>query len=227
MIAARSAAWVAVAIVILAAAPASAQSSQTPGRVGVGFGLIWTGSQSLGSSDATETTGSGGDLVLFRTSSELTSRVGIEGRVGVRVWRSLEAEASGTYATPQIRTQITGDFEGAAPITATEKIQQFSIVGGILWRLPAIRHGSKLTPFLTGGGGYLRQLHEGDTLAESGQLYQIGGGVEYPFASPSDSFVKRFGVRADARAVIRSKGVALDDGHSVSPALTASLYARF
>ncbi len=227
MSAARRAVWAAVAIVGVAS-PVAAQSSQAaPGRVGVGFGLIWTGSQSLGSSDANETTGAGGDLVLFRTSSELTSRVGIEGRIGVRVWRSLEAEASGTYATPQIRTQISGDFEGAAPITATEKLQQFSIVGGVLWRLPSIGHGSKLTPFVAGGGGYLRQLHEGDILAESGQLYQLGGGVEYLFASPHNSAVKGIGVRADARAVVRSKGVALDDGHSASPAFAASLYARF
>jgi hypothetical protein len=226
MTAARRVVWVAV-VICLTAAPVKAQSSQpAPGRVGVGFGLIWTGSQSLGSSDATETTGSGGDLVLFHTSSELTSRVGFEARVGVRVWRSLEVEASGTYATPQIRTQISGDFEGAAPITATEKVQQFSIVGGVLWRLPSIRQGSKLTPFVTGGGGYLRQLHEGDTLAESGQLYQLGGGVEYLFSRGS-SGVKGIGVRADVRAVFRTKGVAFDDGHSVSPAFAASLYARF
>ena len=227
MIAARSAGWVAAAIVGLSAAPVAAQSSQTaPGRIGVGFGLIWTGSQSLGSSDANETTGSGGDLVLFRTSSDLTSRLGIEGRIGVRVWRSLEAEASGSYATPQIRTQISSDFEGAAPITATEKIQQFSIVGGVLWRLPSIK-GSKLTPFVSGGGGYLRQLHEGDILAESGQLYQFGGGIEYLFSANNASALKGIGVRADVRGVIRSKGVALDDGHSASPAFAASLYARF
>ena len=142
------------------ASPAVAQSDgASPGRVDVAVGTLWVGSQHLGDQAANETTASGGQLALFTTSSDLASRAGVEGRVGVKLWPSLEVEASGTYASPEIRTQVSADFEGAAPITVTERIQQYTIAGGLVW-YPVPRSASPIAPFVTAGGGYLRQLHE-------------------------------------------------------------------
>jgi hypothetical protein len=229
MITIRTVLLAAIGIAAVCVPPAAAQPASpgaVPGRVELAIGPLWIGHQALGSSNATETTSSGGNLTLFSTSTDLAARAGVEGRVGVRISRAFEVEASGTYATPQLRSQISNDFEGAAPITAAEQLQQFTVTGGIVW-YPAPESTSRLAPFVTAGAGYLRQLHESATLAENGQFYQVGGGVKYLFASRPASRLKGLGVRFDARAVARSKGVAFDDRRSFSPALGASIYARF
>jgi opacity protein-like surface antigen len=210
-----------------AASSAFAQAAPAPtGRVEISGGVLWIGDQALGSSNANETTGSGGQLALFNTSTTLASAVGAAARIDVRVWRSLAVEASGSYATPELRTTVSADFENAAPVTATERLQQFTVAGSLAWDLVSDR-SARLVPFVIGGGGYLRQLHARDTLADTGQFYQIGGGVKYDFSARRASRVKGFGIRADVLAVVRVKGVAFDDGAHVSPAIAASVFARF
>src|SRR4029077_1292642 len=98
---------------------------------------------------------------------------------------------------PQIRTQITNDFEGAAPVTATEIIRQFTVGGGVVWYVRPARSASRLAPFATAGVGYLRQLHESGTLVETGHFYQFGGGVKYLFVSRPGSRLKGIGARID------------------------------
>jgi hypothetical protein len=223
----RTALFVVAGLLSLRVPPACAQSSAPPGRVELAIGPLWIGRQALGSSDANETTSTGGALTLFSASTELASASGWEGRVGVKVWRSLEAEASATYATPEIRSQISSDLEATTPVTVTERIQQFTVGGGIVWYPPLGRSPSRLAPFVTAGGGYLRQLHEAATLVQTGQFYQLGGGVKFLFASRPGSRLRGFGARVDARAIVRSKGVAFDSSRHTSPALGASLFVRF
>jgi hypothetical protein len=198
-----------------------------PGRIELAIGPLWVGRQALGSGDANETTATGGTLALFSTSTELSSAIGVEARVGVRLSRAFEAEALGTYAAPQIRTQISNDFEGAAPVTATEIIRQFTVGGGVVWYVRPARSPSRLAPFATAGAGYLRQLHESGTLVETGRFYQFGGGVKYLFVSRPGSRLKGIGARIDVRALVRQQGVAFDTGPHLSPAVGASLFARF
>ena len=98
MIRGASVAWLLVGASMLSASPASAQSpSPAESRFELGIGGLWMGTESLGSKTATETTGSGAATPLFNTSSELGSAFGVEGRVGVRVVRSLVAEADASY----------------------------------------------------------------------------------------------------------------------------------
>jgi hypothetical protein len=206
---------------------AQSAGAAEPGRFEAAIGPLWVGRQALGSSDANETTGAGGSLTLFSTSTDLSSASGLEARIGVKLSRAFEAEASGTYATPQLRTQVSNDFEGAAPATATEVIQQFTIGAGVVWYVRPARSASRLAPFATAGAGYLRQLHESGTLVETGRFYQFGGGVKYLFVSRPGSHLKGIGARIDVRAVVRQQGIAFDAGRHISPAVGASLFARF
>ncbi len=221
--------FVLIGVAILRVPCVRAQSGDAvePGHVELAIGPLWVGRQALGSGDANETTAAGGNLLLFSTSTELSSATGLEARVGVRLSRAFEAEASGTYATPQIRTQISHDVEGAAPVTATEVIKQFTIGGGVVWYVRPARSASRLAPFVTAGAGYLRQLHESGTLVETGRFYQFGGGVKYVFVSRPGSRLKGIGARIDVRALVRQQGVAFDAGGHLSPAVGASLFARF
>ena len=217
-----------LAAAVLSASTAHAQSAAAAvSRFELGIGARWVGGEALGARTATETTGAGGSSTLFSTSTELAGRGGVDGRVGVRVSRSLVAEIEGSYLKPQLRVAISGDAEGAPAVTATETIQQFTIGGNVLWRLPGRRWSTRFAPFAIVGGGYLRQLHDQATLVETGRFYQAGGGVTALLSSRRHFHTRGIGIRADMRVLIRTGGVALDDGSMVAPAAGLSLFARF
>jgi hypothetical protein len=219
-------AWGALGILMLVGGPARAQSHPLPGRIEAAVGVAWAGRTSLGSIDATETTGAGGVSRIFSTTTEIASAAAIEGRVAFRLPRRLEVEATAAYATPLIKTTISNDVEASGTVVATETISQFTFGGALLWYVPQ-RELSRLRPFLALGAGYVRQLHESKTLAATGQSYQIGGGVKYLFGSTPTSRLRAIGVRADGRLVAARKGVAFDDGTRFAPALGASFFVRF
>jgi len=211
-------------LAVLAQPPAGPE----PGRVELGIGWMWIGRETVGRGDATETTSSGGALSLFSTSTERVAGSGVEGHVGIKVTHAFELEASGTYAVPQLRTQISGDYENAVPVTAIETVQQFTVGGGLLWY---VRHHqaqpASVAPFLMAGGGYLRELHEGSVLVETGRFYEAGGGVKFLFRWRERTFLKGVGLRIDARALTRTGGIAFDSRSHVAPELGAALYLRF
>jgi hypothetical protein len=226
VIRARTAAFLLAGFSMLHTPAASAQSAE-PSRFELGVGASWMGAQSLGAKAATETTSTASTSTLFGTTSELAGVAGIEGRVGVRLSRWLAAEAEASYLKPQLRIAVSGDAEGAAAVTAAETIQQFTIGGNLLWRVPGRRWSPRFAPFATVGGGYLRQLHEQATLVATGRFYQVGGGVSALLVSSRHFYTKGIGVRADVRALIRSKGVAFDGGSNVAPAAGVSVFVRF
>lgn len=222
------AAFLLAGAMLLRAPAAIAQPPDPPSaRFEVGIGVLWLGQQPLGTKTAAETTGAGSTRALFDSSSSLAGATGLAGRVGVRVTRAFVAEAEASYLKPQLRVAISGDAEGAAAVTASETIQQFTIGGGVLWYLPTGRRAPRFVPFAMAGGGYLRQLHDLATLVETGRFYQFGGGASYLLVSGRHLHTKGVGVRLDVRALTRSKGVAFDGGSKTSPAVGASAFVRF
>jgi hypothetical protein len=77
-------------------------------------------------------------------------------------------------------------------------------------------------PFIYGGAGYLRELHEGDALVEDGLEFHAGAGIKVGMGSSG-----RFGVRADAGISVRDGGFDLDEGRRVVPVASGSLFYRF
>ena len=223
----RAAAFLLAGAAMVRAPAALAQAADPPSsRVEVGIGALWIGRQPLGETTATETTAAGGTRPLFTSSSALAGASGVAGRVGVRVTRAIVAEAEASYATPQLRIALSGDVEGAAAVTATETVQQFTIGGAVLWYVKP-RWAERFAPFAMAGGGYLRQLHEQATLIQTGRFYQVGGGADVLLLTGRYFHTKGVGARIDARAVIRSKGVAFDGGSKTSPAAGVSAFVRF
>lgn len=211
------------------AAGAQAQPSggSAPGRLEVSFGGVWAGGHALGDGDASETTGAGSAFRIFSAASDLGSGAGIEGRIAVRVLRSLEAAVSSSYATPQLTVAISNDIENAPAVTARDRIQQITVGASVLWYLPAKGRTGRLAPFVAGGAGYLRQTHEAGTLIETGRYYEAGGGVKYLLFEHPRSRVKALGARIDLRALLRTRGVAFDDRLHAAPSLGAAIFARF
>jgi hypothetical protein len=208
---------------------ATAQSAAPtePGRFELSIGALWIGGESYGSQDANLTTSTGGTVRLFSTSSVLDSTAGPELRFGGRVTRIIDAEIAASYTTPELRTTISADLEASGSSVAVEPVQQFIIEGAAIIKLTAWRPSARLLPFVSVGGGYLRQLHDAKTLVETGQTYHVGGGAKLSMVSRTDSRLKEIGLRLEGRACIRSGGVALDDRAHAAAAVTAALFARF
>ena len=218
---------IALFVVLLLAASsrgAAAQGVLESGRLEISGGAAWLGAHTFGSASATETTPSGGGFTLFNTSSELGSAAALDARVGVRIAGTLVVEADATYARPELRVSIANDVESAPSITSVERLQQYMIGGGATWYVPG---RGRIAPFVTGGGGYLRQLHDRALLVETGSYYQVGGGVLYLLSSHADKRLKATGIRVDVRAVILNGGVAFDGGRHSAPAVAGSFLARF
>jgi hypothetical protein len=219
-------AFLAAAVVLLHVAPVWAQAAAPASRVEIGIGLSWIGGQPLGDATANETTAAAGARPLFTLSSELAAGSGVGARAGVRLTRSLVVEAEGSYTKPQVRIALSGDAESAAAVTAVETVEQFSAGAGVLWYLPT-RRMARVAPFVTAGGGYLRQLHEQATLVETGRFYEFGGGASLLLVTGRHFHTKGMGARVDVRAMIRSKGITFDAGSTTSPAAGVSAFLRF
>lgn len=209
------------------ALPASAQTvMEERGRFELAAGFLWTGRESFASRDATETAPAGGAARLFATSAVLASAYGVEARAGITLTRLLQVEVSSSYGRPQLRTTISSDVESAATVAVGEPVRQFTFDGSVVLHPARWRFGRRAVPFVSAGAGYLRQLHEGDTLSATGRTYHVGGGVKWLLRSRPKG-MKGLGLRGDARALIREKGVAFDARAHVSPVLAASLFVRF
>jgi hypothetical protein len=78
-------------------------------------------------------------------------------------------------------------------------------------------------PFLAGGAGYLRELHDGAELIETGRIYHGGAGLKLWFGQGA----RRLGVRADVGIATRDGGFDFRDGRRTLPTAGFSLAYLF
>jgi hypothetical protein len=206
--------------------PVAAQPAAPAGRIELAGGVGWIGRSAFGSQDANETTSSAGTLRLFGASTELAAAPDVEARFAVRLTRAIDLEANGSYGRPELRIRIQNDSElTAAPAALRSSIHQFT-AGGDVVVYPGWSIGSRGRAFVSAGAAYVRQLENDGALIVSGLAVDAGGGVKWLLASRAGR-LKGLGVRVDARALVRRKGVALDDRMHISPAVGGSVFLRF
>ncbi len=92
-------------------------------------------------------------------------------------------------------------------------LAQITIEGGALIEVATLRlPAGNLVPFVDGGGGYLRQVHEDRVLIETGRTIYAGAGVKWRSSVVKPrGLVQRLVLRADARVVSRTAGVDVDE----------------
>jgi len=212
------------ALLAVMPAPAAAQARRTAPRqprieVGVGAGMF--GGLSLGERDASlrsnSTTPS--PFRLFATDTNLDPAAGLEVRLGYRTTPRLTVEGTLGVARPTLTSSLSADAEGAAPVEATTTLTEYVITGGALWKL-SVNPRRRWTPFVSGGAGVARHVHDGQTLIESGVDGYAGGGILYPF-NP------RVGLRVDGRVHFLNGGIAAGQGASPRGALSGSIFVAF
>jgi hypothetical protein len=197
--------------------PAVAAAQVAAGRAGsfeLTIGGVWTSPASLGDDEATETANQTGGppFTLFEASSEIDGGFGMEARLGYYLTPRIALEGGGMVVWQQVSTRLTSDVENIPDVTAVEDLTEFIVDGAVAIHFNQSRG---LAPFFRAGAGYLRQLHEGASLVDEGVVYHAGGGATWWLSAPRQGFFKRWGLRADARVVIRDGGFTLDDDDDV------------
>jgi hypothetical protein len=221
----------ALLVVASASVPVGAQTaSERPAhRFEVSLGAAWLAGADLGSRDA-DLRGNAiptNDFTLFSADTRVEATPGFDGRAAFWLTRSLAAEAGFVVTRPPVRTRVAGDIEDADDLTLEEDLDQYFIEASAVFLLDRFAIGDRAVPFVSGGAGYLRQLHEGRTVIETGQVYHVGGGIRYWLGLGDTGLIRAWGLRADARAYFLANGFSLEDGARPHGAITASLFVTF
>ncbi len=229
----RAQALVCLAALHLLGGRAGAQSAAPPAlrahHMMVSGGVVWAGGYGIGDATATLRTNALGatapPFTLFDTSTRVNAVAGVHGHVGAAVSSSLSIEAGVAYSAPTIGVAVSADPEASPVEFEGERLEQFVIDVAARWHLP-LRLGARTRPFVSGGAGYLRQLHEDRTLVETGQVYFAGGGVSYWLHGASGRS-RAIGLRGEARATWRRHGIDFENQIRTFPTLAASLFVGF
>lgn len=224
----RRAALACVVGVTPAAAIAQTSDDRPVRRFEVAGGLGIFGGAALGADDANlrANNPTPQPFRLFSADSSFERSGLVEARLGFALTRRYELEARFALSRPEVRTSISADVEGAPGLTVVERIDQYVVDGGLLVLFDEVRFAG-IVPFAAAGAGYLRQLHEGLTVIESGRIYHVGGGLKRWFFTRDRGFARGAGARADARLYLLRGGIALDDGPRSHGAISGSFFVTF
>jgi hypothetical protein len=221
----------AAALIVAWAGEAGAQvwigtgSSPRGGSIELSGGVSWARGFDLGNAAAEQTrnptTGSS-PLILFNSDTQVDAAPGAQARLGVYLTPRISIEGGVQYSRPVVSTRVSGDFESAESATLSETLTRYVFDGAVVVHLPAFA-GGRGVPFLTGGAGYLRELHQGQELVETGTQYYAGAGLKLWFGQMR----RGFGLRGDIGVAIRDGGFDFDDGQRTLPTASASLLYLF
>jgi hypothetical protein len=218
----------AVVLVCWSAIAASAQDAPSlrAHRLVLEGGVVWSGGYAIGDS-AIELRGNAAGptpppFTWFSTSSDVGSAASVIARIGFTLTPALAVEGGGVFGMPRLGFSIRGDAEASQQELEGEQLRQYLFDGALVWQLP-MHMGTRARPFVLGGAGYLRQLHQERTLVETGQVYYGGAGVRYWLRGGSGR-TRSLGLRGDVRANWRSGGIDFENKTRFYPTAAVHLF---
>ncbi|HYT67457.1 MAG TPA: hypothetical protein VEL51_13605 [Vicinamibacterales bacterium] len=218
--------FLAAALMLFVSSRAGAQpyvgtASPRVGSFEISGGVLSSGGYDAGSRSALEspnsTSTSAPPLTLFTTTSRVARATGAEVRLGIFVSPRISVEGTFQFTRPVLQTAVADDFENAAAVTAEDTLSSYVAGGSLLYHFGS----GRFVPFVSGGGAYLRQLHEDKAELLTGSEIHAGGGVKYWLGA------RRVGLRLDAQASSRSKSIAFEQKRRVVRVLSAGLVYLF
>jgi hypothetical protein len=212
-------------LLVAVATPRVAAQTTNPGRVEVAGGIRVAGTTSFPEVPVVEATPGGGQRTVFVTRSRIEPSISGDARIAVSLFRGLAVEAGVAVGDATLATTIDDDMEVGSSVTVRESLRQYLVEGGLRFSPPRWRR-SRWQPFVVAGGGYLRQLHEGRTLLETGRTLYAGGGARLFLTSPRSSGVSS-GLRFDLRGTLVRGGISVDDSSRGLPVVHAAYFLRF
>jgi hypothetical protein len=186
---------------------------------------VWQGGFTLGDAVAslTRPPSSGpGPYEQFSAGSRIGDGLGVQGRLAAYVSRRLAIEAGVRLTRPVLAVNLENDLEGAGDVSAEETLTQYVFDGSAVWHFAGFGQGRGV-PFIAAGAGYIRDLHEGSELVETGTEYHALAGLRWWFSGRP----RRLGVRGEAGISIRDGGSDFRDGRRTVPVASASLTYLF
>ena len=218
----------------------AARASKPPGRPRsweFGASLLAVGPAGLGAKTATLTpnqTASATPTTYFTSHARLQMTPGVQVRLGFVVTRDVVVEGRMAYSRPGVRLTVGSDVEGAAGFTSVaERLSQYSFDAGARVHLARISFGhGRGRPFVAGSIGYLRQLHEGRTVVDTGLVYSAGGGATYVLRTRrvvtfAGVAIQGIGLRADVRWTVAARGYSFDGRSHGCAVAGAGLHLSF
>lgn len=197
------------------------------GSVEINGGVMWDGGFDVASLPAELTANAGNQappVTLFNTDATIGAVAGVQARVGFFLSSAVSFEGGIRYNRPELSIDISDDFEQTPALTIDEKISRYVFDGSLVFHPERWRFGGgRGMPFVLGGAGYLRELHDGRELVETGRTYHAGAGFKYWMGQGS----RRLGFRGEALVVIRDGGAGGDSERQVHPSLGMSLSYLF
>ncbi len=221
-----------LAIVCASATSAVAQGRRPAprsNRITVSAGLVTSGGYPIGERNAElrrNVPGAPTPLTFFRTEADIERAAGFEGRVGIAVTRRFTIEAGVSVARPRLVITIAADNEVTGAAEVSEKVSQLALDVSGVFQLPWSDRGRRTRPYVMGGAGYLRQLHEDRLLAEAGRTIHVGGGLAY-WLRGADGRLRPMGVRGDARYVRRFNAIDFEESSRGYPTVSVLGFVVF
>ena len=212
--------WVVAALCLPAIAAAQGQSGQGGGKEFI-VGGGWMGPVSMGSASADLLQSNGSTLPLFDTENSLGPGLGLSTGLGFALTRSIWAEVVGSWSRATLRSEVSDDFEDADVEPLRSDISRFTVEGAALFYFRA--HGANAW-FARGGGGWGRELSEGNALAED--TFHGTGSIGWRHWW-SQSGRTRSGLRASGGVEIRSGGLILGEGVRFGPVAAVHIFFGF
>jgi hypothetical protein len=196
--------------------------AQTPsaGAVEISGGAVFMGGFDFAEATAVLTANAGGSLDQFTTEGRFEPLAGLQARIAYFITQAFAVEGGLRYARPVYSVRISGDNEEAADATAEETLSHYVFDASAVWHFGGGR--SRAVPFVFGGAGYLRELHEGDALVEEGTELHAGAGIKWWLGARS-----RVGLRGEVGFSLRDGGVDYEEKRRIVPVAGGSLIWAF
>ena len=177
-----------------------------PGSFEISIGGELLAPQTLGSSTATLTRSTGTTSNFFSVAGKRATTPALRGRIGYNITSMFTVEGGLVVGRGNVQGDVSGDAENVSALTVTEQMTQYFLDASLLMHLTGATFSKGAgVPFLEGGAGYLRQLHQGNIASNTGQIYHFGGGITYMF-SKRPGRLTGLGFRADAHVYVPRKG---------------------
>lgn len=200
------------------------REAPTRGTLEVGGGVVFAPGFEVPSLGAGLTRSVGSDRFdLFSVDGTVSDFLGAHARVGVFVTRAISVEADFRYARPTLAYDLSDDAE-AGDETAAETLSHYLFGGSVLFHLPGASFANgRGTPFIGVGGGYIRELHEGNELVETGDEVHATFGIRYLYGTGR----RRFALRGEVGASSRHRGFDDEDARRTVPIALAGVSLLF
>jgi len=212
-------------LVTLALYPATL-AAQAPGRVEIAAGVRFTGAEGFPATPSAQSKLGGSTRDVFITETEIAAFPAADVRLGFSLTSALQIEGAAAIGATDISTNVTHDVEGVSNTSSTVPMTHYGFEGSLVARLR--RFGSaRLTPLITGGAGYFRQVQDGGVLVVTGRSYHVGGGGDYRWRSTPQARIRASGLRVDVRLLVQQDGLADEGDARMVPAFGAWFYMRF